>query len=263
MAGADTPVAASGVPLAPPGIPGAPPDWVGTPRARKRAGLSIYSILLIMLLSVSVLSSIVVGIIGYINGTEALRAIAYEKLVEIRENRAREVTQLFATIENAVRLGAMNETSKQAAVAFAEGFAELDAAAARRRGIHRARGLLSRHVRGRPVDGDRRRRGRGHVRPQDERREVPAGRLRDPVRLVGRGDPHRRRRRRQRLVGGAREVPRLLPRDDAAAGLRGRPDDRHRRATSSTARSRASTSARTCSRGRTGSRICRTRTASR
>jgi class 3 adenylate cyclase len=108
---------------------------VGTPRARRRAGLSIYSILLIMLLSVSVLSSIVVGVIGYANGTQALRAIADEKLVEIRENRAREVAQLFGTIENAVRLGAMNETSRQAAVAFADGFAELreqgtDAAAA-------------------------------------------------------------------------------------------------------------------------------------
>ena len=65
MAGADTPMAASGVPIAPaasavnpanavnPAAPG--PQWVGTPRARRRAGLSIYSILLIMLLSVSVL----------------------------------------------------------------------------------------------------------------------------------------------------------------------------------------------------------------
>ncbi|MCW3492335.1 adenylate/guanylate cyclase domain-containing protein [Microbacterium sp. SSM24] len=103
----------------------APTQWVGTPRPRRRAGLSIYSILLIMLLSVSVLSSIVVGVIGYVNGTEALRAIAYEKLVEIRENRSREVTQLFTSIENAVRLSAMNDTSKQAARAFAEGFADL------------------------------------------------------------------------------------------------------------------------------------------
>lgn len=103
-----------------------PTMWVGRPRARRRAGLSIYSILLIMLLSVSVLSSIVVGIIGYANGTQALRTIAYEKLVEIRENRAREVTELFTTIENAVRLGAMNETSTQAARAFADGFAQLD-----------------------------------------------------------------------------------------------------------------------------------------
>ena len=104
----------------------APTEWVGSPRARRRAGLSIYSILLIMLLSVSVLSSIVVGVIGYVNGTEALRTIAYEKLVEIRENRAREVTQLFRSIENAVRLSAMNETSRQAARAFTAGFAELD-----------------------------------------------------------------------------------------------------------------------------------------
>ncbi|WP_426323924.1 adenylate/guanylate cyclase domain-containing protein [Microbacterium sp. E-13] len=101
-------------------------EWVGVPRARARAGLSIYSILLIMLLSVSVLSSIVVGIIGYVNGTEALRAIAYEKLVEIRENRAREVSQLFRSIENSVRLSALNDTSKAAVRAFSQGFAELN-----------------------------------------------------------------------------------------------------------------------------------------
>lgn len=103
-----------------------PAQWVGTPRARRRAGLSIYSILLIMLLSVSVLSSIVVGIIGYINGTEALRSLAYDRLVEIRENRSREVAQLFTTIENAVRLGAMNDTSKAAVRAFTAGFDELE-----------------------------------------------------------------------------------------------------------------------------------------
>jgi class 3 adenylate cyclase len=97
------------------------------PRPRSRAGLSIYSILLIMLLSVSVLSSIVVGIIGYVNGTEALRAIAYEKLVEIRENRSREVAQLFRSIENSVRLSALNDTSTAAVRAFTAGFAELNA----------------------------------------------------------------------------------------------------------------------------------------
>ncbi|MDR7184874.1 class 3 adenylate cyclase [Microbacterium trichothecenolyticum] len=114
MSGPETPVAT-------------PAHWVGTPRARARAGLSIYSILLIMLLSVSVLSSIVVGIIGYVNGTEALRAIAYEKLVEIRENRAREVSQLFRSIENSVRLSALNDTSTAAVRAFTEGFDELNA----------------------------------------------------------------------------------------------------------------------------------------
>lgn len=94
---------------------------------RRRAGLSIYSILLIMLLSVSVLSSIVVGVIGYANGTQALREVANEKLVEIREGRAREVQALFASIENAVVLGASNETSRQAVRAFGAGFSELEA----------------------------------------------------------------------------------------------------------------------------------------
>lgn len=97
-------------------------------RPRRRAGLSIYSILLIMLLSVSVLSSIVVGIIGYFNGSQALRDVAYEKLVEVRESRAREVQSLFASIENAVVLSAMNETSRQAVTAFSAGFDELDGA---------------------------------------------------------------------------------------------------------------------------------------
>ncbi|WP_345801550.1 adenylate/guanylate cyclase domain-containing protein [Microbacterium sp. AZCO] len=103
-------------------------EWVGAPGPRRRAGLSIYSILLIMLLSVSVLSSIVVGVIGYVNGTQALRGIATEKLVEIRENRAREVRQLFDTIENAVALSAQNDTSKQAIVAFTDGFRALQTA---------------------------------------------------------------------------------------------------------------------------------------
>ncbi len=96
-------------------------------RPRRRMGLSIYSILLIMLLSVSVLSSIVVGIIGYFNGSQALRDVAYERLVETRESRSREVQSLFASIENAVVLSAMNETSRQAVTAFRVAFDELDA----------------------------------------------------------------------------------------------------------------------------------------
>lgn len=67
---------------------------------RVRAGLSIQSILLIMLLTVSLLSSAVVGAIGFINGRESLRDAAFSSLTEVRDSRAREVTALFATIEN-------------------------------------------------------------------------------------------------------------------------------------------------------------------
>ena len=186
--------------------PAATAQWVGTPRPRRRAGLSIYSILLIMLLSVSVLSSIVVGVIGYINGTEALRTIAYDRLVEIRENRSREVAQLFTTIENTVRLGAMNETSKQAARAFTDGFAGARAAAARPRAASAvARRLLPRHVR-------RRSRPRRRARTSTARRSRPAAPREEylqynyviPYDDWEDGDPDRRRRRRQRVVGGAR-----------------------------------------------------------
>jgi class 3 adenylate cyclase len=103
--------------------------WSPSARPRRRAGLSIYSILLIMLLSVSVLSSIVVGVIGYVNGSQALRDVAYEKLVEVRESRAREVQSLFDAIENTVVLGAMNETTREAVAAFTAAFDELDRSA--------------------------------------------------------------------------------------------------------------------------------------
>ena len=117
-----------GAEMAQAGESSATAGWRPSSRRGRRAGLSIYSILLIMLLSVSVLSSIVVGVIGYFNGSQALREVAYEKLVEIRESRAREVQNLFASVENAVVLAAMNDTSRAAVQAFSEGFGELDAA---------------------------------------------------------------------------------------------------------------------------------------
>ena len=70
--------------------------WVGTPRARTRAGLSIYSLLLIMLLSVSVLSPItdemrrlmddtthIDGILR--DGGERARARAEKTMKEVRD----------------------------------------------------------------------------------------------------------------------------------------------------------------------------------
>ncbi len=100
-------------------------DSVAPVARRRRDGLSVYSLLLIMLLSVSILSSMVVGVIGYLNGTGALDEVATSRLVEIRESRAREVQALFETVENTVRPSAMNDTSTQAARDFASGFAAL------------------------------------------------------------------------------------------------------------------------------------------
>ena len=97
------------------------------------------------------------------------------------------------------------------------------------RGIRCRRRLLRRHLRRPAGRGDRQGRRRIHLRAEGCRGPVPAVPLRDPLRDVGRRDQGRRRGRRQRVVGGARAVPPVLPRDDRAAGVRGRPDDRHRR----------------------------------
>ena len=96
------------------------------PSPGARAGLSIRSILLIMLLLVSVASSVVVGLIGYVNGRESLREAAFSRLIEVRDSRAREVHELFDTIESTLLLNARGESVREAVQAFAAGFAELD-----------------------------------------------------------------------------------------------------------------------------------------
>jgi len=96
-------------------------------RARKsRPGLSIQSLVLIMLLTVSVVSNVVVGVIGYVNATDSLRDAAFQRLIEVRDSRAREVTRLYSTIENTIVVHAAGSTVVQAAKDFASNFEELE-----------------------------------------------------------------------------------------------------------------------------------------
>lgn len=92
----------------------------------RRAGLSIQSALLIMLLLVSLLSSVVVGLIGYVNGSDSLRDAAFDRLIGVRDARAREVTSLFTRIENIMRLESRNAETVDAVLAFTEGFEALE-----------------------------------------------------------------------------------------------------------------------------------------
>lgn len=93
-----------------------------------KTGLSIRSILLIMLLLVSVASSVVVGLIGYVNGRDSLQEAAFDRLIEVRDSRAREIVALFDNIENSLLLTARGETVGEATVAFTEAFQELASA---------------------------------------------------------------------------------------------------------------------------------------
>ena len=96
------------------------------PTAGEKVGLSIRSILLIMLLLVSVASSVVVGLIGYVNGRDSLQSAAYDRLIEVRDSRSVEMRSLFDSIENTLLLSARGESAQGAMQAFSAGFAELE-----------------------------------------------------------------------------------------------------------------------------------------
>jgi class 3 adenylate cyclase len=103
-------------------------DHVAT-RVRRRHSLSIKSLLLMMLLLVSVGSNVVVGVIGYINGTESLTEAAEDRLTEVRDSRAREILNLFDSIEASLLLASRDSAVVDAELAFSAGVAELDSAA--------------------------------------------------------------------------------------------------------------------------------------
>ncbi len=91
----------------------------------RRAGLSIQSSLLIMLLLVSLLSSVVVGFIGYVNGSDSLRDAAFDRLIGVRDSRAREVTELFNRIKNTVLVESRSSETIDALGDFSKGFDSL------------------------------------------------------------------------------------------------------------------------------------------
>lgn len=108
-----------------------PPPAEGSivlPSRSARPGLSIRSILLIMLLLVSVASSVVVGLIGYVNGRDSLQDAAFDRLIEVRDSRAREVVALFENIENTLLLGSRGQTVAEATQQFSAAFQQLQGA---------------------------------------------------------------------------------------------------------------------------------------
>ena len=105
-----------------------PPPAEGTlslPAPVSKTGLSIRSVLLIMLLLVSIGSNVVVGLIGYFNGQRSLTDAAYNNLIEVRDSRARELVSLFDSITDTLSLVAQGQSAKEAVQAFTAGFDEL------------------------------------------------------------------------------------------------------------------------------------------
>jgi hypothetical protein len=91
--------------------------------------LGIQSKLLLMLLATSIISCVVVGVVGYRTGRDALREKAFEQLTFVRNTRARGMEREYTRLENQLAIFTRGHTAIQAIQAidaFHEGFHELE-----------------------------------------------------------------------------------------------------------------------------------------
>lgn len=119
----------SGPDDAPPG-PAAEDDSAAPPRLRFGRGralsrISIQSKLLVMLLVSSILSTAIVGAIGYQSGRSSLRAAVFDQLTEVRDGQARALKERFADLKSQLAVFTSGTTAIQAVDAFAAGFNQL------------------------------------------------------------------------------------------------------------------------------------------
>ena len=96
--------------------------------ARGLRSLGFQSKLLIMLLAVSVLSVLIAGVIGYASGTSSLRNAEYQRLSQLRDSRAREITAFYRGIENAATVLTHSSATVTAMKDFTGAFGELQKA---------------------------------------------------------------------------------------------------------------------------------------
>ena len=94
--------------------------------ARRKHSIGIQSKLLIMLLSVSVISVLITGAIGYRSGTDSLRQAEFDRLTQLRESRAREITAFFTNVADSATVITHGATTINAAREFTEGFEQLE-----------------------------------------------------------------------------------------------------------------------------------------
>ncbi|BBZ27371.1 adenylate/guanylate cyclase domain-containing protein [Mycolicibacterium madagascariense] len=105
-----------------------PPAQPEPPTRRRRLRVSIQSKLLVMLLATSVLSSAVVGVIGYESGRSSLRASVFDRLTEIRQSQTRQLEGGISDLENSLVVYSRGTTATEAVEAFTVGFDDLSSA---------------------------------------------------------------------------------------------------------------------------------------
>ncbi|MGC4154783.1 MAG: adenylate/guanylate cyclase domain-containing protein [Propionicimonas sp.] len=97
---------------------------VRSPRARRLASIQTQLLLILLLVSVGV--TVVTGVLGYRNGTDSLSHAAQDRVVEVRDSRARETERLYTTIENQLIVAAQGSGVIGAITGFTTAFDELD-----------------------------------------------------------------------------------------------------------------------------------------
>lgn len=90
--------------------------------AGRLIGLSLQSKLLVMLMVVSFASTLAVGAIGYVSGTNSLRDAAYDRLTSLRAGRALAVESLLQSISDDIVLASKGETTVDATHRFTADF---------------------------------------------------------------------------------------------------------------------------------------------
>lgn len=91
----------------------------------KLRALGFQSKLLVMLLSVSVGSALIAGLIGFVFGTESLRSAEYQRLIQLREARHQAVDMYYGGISNAATVLTHSDATAGAVKDFTGAFAEL------------------------------------------------------------------------------------------------------------------------------------------
>jgi len=98
---------------------------VAKARSHRRRSLGFQSKLLIMLLTVSAVSVLVAGAIGYSSGTSSLRDAEFQRLTQLRESRYREMHNYFENISDAATVLTHSAATIDAVKDFGVAFAEL------------------------------------------------------------------------------------------------------------------------------------------
>lgn len=98
------------------------------PKLQSLRSMGFQSKLLVMLLVVSVLSVLTAGIIGYSSGTNSLRKAEYQRLIQLRESRSREITTFYANAGDAANVLTGAPSTVGAMRDFTKAFADLQKA---------------------------------------------------------------------------------------------------------------------------------------